>query len=127
MCLNIQGMNPGPNSKSSWKLPRLREVIQDMEPNHIIPFIAICETWLKPHISDAQLNINNYEVFRADRQKSLHGGVIIYAHKNLAIDDYLEYDDNSCEGIICRSTAHKCIICCIYRPPTLMRAALLTF
>ena len=110
-------MNPGPNSKSSWKLPKLREIVQDMKPHHTVPFIAICETWLKPHISDAELNINNYEIFRADRQKSLHGGVIVYTHQKLAIDDYLIYDDNICESVICKSTNHKCIICCLYRPP----------
>ena len=96
MCLslNIQGMNPSATSRSQWKLPNIREMIQEKtSKDQVVPFVAICETWLKPDITDAEISITNYDVFRADRTKSQHGGVAIYAHQYLAIDDFVSYDD----------------------------------
>ena len=86
--------------------------------DQVVPFVALCETWLKPDITDVEISIKDYDVFRADRRKSQHGGVAIYAHQLLAIDDSVSYDDDVCEGIICKSELSKTIICCIYRPPT---------
>ena len=83
-----------------------------------IPFVALTETWLKNQITDAEININNYNVYRADREKSPHGGVLLYIHDKIAINNYLTYDDNISHGVICLSKTHKCVIICIYHPPT---------
>ena len=117
--LNIQGLNPGANRKSCWKLPRIRELIQEYNSNNtVIPFAAICETWLKPEVYDAEIQIENNDSFRSDRIRSLHGGVLLYTHKSLAVEDFLAYDDDVCEAVVCKSNLYKIIICCIYRPPT---------
>ena len=34
------------------------------------------------------------------------------------IEEFSYYDDNICSGVICLSRNKKCIISCIYRPPT---------
>ena len=80
--MNIQGMKPSKNSKGGWKLPKIREMIEDLnEKKQSVPFIALCETWLKPEVTDAEVQIDQYEIFRSDRTQRLRGGVAIYAHK----------------------------------------------
>ena len=37
------------------------------EKSENIPFIALTETWLKPYITDAMVDIEGYYVFRSDR------------------------------------------------------------
>ena len=71
VCLgvNVQGMNPSLHSKSFWKLHMLREEIYKLNRNNLcVPFLAVTETWLKPHIFDEQISIENYSVYRADRK-----------------------------------------------------------
>ena len=63
--LNIQGMNPSKRSKSGWKLPKIRELIKDLNAKQqSVPFFAICETWLKPYITNTEIKIDNYEIFQ---------------------------------------------------------------
>ena len=80
--------------------------------------MAITETWLKPTITDACVQIKNYNIFRSDRESALRGGVLLYIHQNISIDTTDCFDDGVCEGVICLSKARKCIISCIYRPPS---------
>ena len=57
-----------------------------------IPFVALTETWLKNQITDAEININNYiQRLSADNEKSPHGGVLLYIHDKIAINNYLTY------------------------------------
>ena len=52
-------MNPSPRSQSFWKLQQVTIEIEKLKKkNFIVPFVAITESWIKPHISDAQLVIN---------------------------------------------------------------------
>ena len=52
-------------------------------------FIALTETWLADHL-DAELNINDYTLFRCDRERKksrrgrLSGGVAVYMQQNIA-------------------------------------------
>ena len=82
--------------------------------NFDVPFIAIAETWIKPHISDAQVNIDGYNIFRADRKCSKNGGVMLYIHKAIIIDNFDSFDNDICNGVVCVSKKSKCIIACIY-------------
>ena len=111
-------MNPSLKSKSFWKIQKLMEQVTELNEKKIeVPFIAICETWLKPHIMDAQVNIVNYNVFRGDRSNSNNGGVLLYISKDIVIDEYDSYDDDTCNAVICLSIKSKCIVACLYRPP----------
>ena len=82
-----------------------------------MPFIAICESWVKPFISDGQLHIDNYSIYRADRESSNNGGVLLYIHNSITIDISSSFDDDVCSVIICLSKSRKCIIASVYRPP----------
>ena len=117
--LNIQGLNPSPNSKSGWKIQKLREEIDLLQENNFhIPFVALVETWLRPEIADAQININGFNIFRQDRDKVQHGGVLLYINNKISIDNSSYYNDDQCSAVICVSKKSKCIICNVYRPPT---------
>ena len=111
-------MNPSPNSKSGWKLNRLREEVQSIyDNNYNVPFIALVETWLRPEITEAQICVNGFNTFRCDREKRQHGGVMIYINNKIVIDTFECYNDDQCAAIICLSSLNKCIFCCLYRPP----------
>ena len=117
--MNIQGFNPSPRSRSGWKLPKLKEEINSLlEKKFNVPFVGIVESWLKPEIMDTEINILNYNIFRCDRKKSQHGGVLLYVHQNIIINNFFFYDDDECSAVICISKLSKCMISCLYRPPT---------
>ena len=85
--MNIQGISPSSRSNSRWKLPKFREEVASLRNNNFnIPFIALTESWLKPEITEAQLTIEGFNIFRCDREKSQHGGVLLYINNNIIID-----------------------------------------
>jgi len=45
--------------------------------------IGVVETWLTDDISDAELKISGYELYRKDRTKSKGGGIILYVKESL--------------------------------------------
>ena len=111
-------MNPSARSKSFAKIPRLKEEINKINNSGLdVPFIAITESWLKEHIHDAQINIENFNVFRSDRKLSKNGGVLLYIHKKIIVNEVLLFDDDVCSGVICLCKNSNCIIACVYRPP----------
>ena len=112
-------MNPGLHSKSFWKLHMLKEEVSKLNnQNKYIPFISVSESWLKPFISNEQILIANYNIFRADWKCSKNGGALLYIHKDITIDFESSFDDDVCNAIMCVSKTSRCVICCIYRPPS---------
>ena len=112
-------MNPSAKSRSSWKIPKITEEITALNRNNFnVPFIALVETWLTPVITEPEIKIANYNIFRSDRKSSQHGGILLYVHKSVVIDISSNFDNDVCGGVICLSSHSKCIIGCIYRPPT---------
>ena len=109
-------MNPGANSESKWKVPQLTNYIA-REESKIFPIIALTETWLKPHIQDAQIYIPGYEVIRSDRSSRKGGGVLLYLSDQLPPSNIQRFDDKYCEAIICTCETSKTIIGNVYRPP----------
>lgn len=117
--LNIQGANPSARSKSFWKIPRIKEELSTLNKQKIaVPFVALAETWLKNEITDAEIKIPGYAIFRSDRAATPHGGVLLYVHQKIPIINFSCYDDNICQSVICFSKVNKCIIGVLYRPPT---------
>ena len=114
----MQGINPSLRSKSFHKLPSLVEKIDHFNQINItVSFLAIVETWLKGHITDAQLYIKDYNIYRCDRATSKNGGVMLYIHTSIIIDTCSVFDNDSCCAVACMSKSSNCIICCVYRPP----------
>ena len=98
--LNFQGMSPSATSESRCKIPFfVEEHVTNSERK--IAWIAATESWLKPHITDAQISIPNYSVIRSDRLKSIRGGTLLYIHQDYPISSVEKYDDNSCGAVIC--------------------------
>jgi len=109
-------MSPGAYSKSRWKIPRLSESLLT-KTGPFVPFIALTETWLKPYISDAQISIPNYDVFRADRIDRSHGGALLYIHTDLPVTNTSIFSDHHCSAVICTLNSIDTIVASIYRPP----------
>lgn len=106
-------MDPSANSVQSHKLPCLCEEFVDDD----VSFISICESWLKPHITNAQINIPNYQIIRQDRIIRDRGGVLLYVHNSLPTSDIATFDDDTCAAVICYVKSINTIIASIYRPP----------
>ena len=73
--LNIRGLIP---QTKPTKVPYVWDVLHDGDQL----FIALTETWLQSH-TDAELNIDNYRLFKSDRVRPrtkgrLSGGVALY-------------------------------------------------
>ena len=115
--MNIQGMDPSAHSASKCKLTSfIEEEISDSDTDSV-PYISFFESWLKPHVSDAQISIPNYELVRQDRIKRKNGGVLLYVHSSLPISDIQKHDDDSCEAVICTIKSRNTKVASIYRPP----------
>ena len=114
LVFNFRGINPSAQSSIRYKLTKFYEE-QIIDQN--IPVISICETWLKPFISDAQIYLTNYQIFRQDRQKRHGGGVLLYIHNSLPVTSSYFFDDDTCEAVICHVKSINSIFISIYRPP----------
>ena len=106
-------MDPSVYSKSSHKLTEFIE-------NHINnqgAAVAICESWLKGHICNAQINIPGYQIIRQDRKKRKRGGVLLYVQNSLPVSSTATYDDDICGAALCHIRSINTIMASIYRPP----------
>ena len=50
---------------------------------HDLMVICLCETWLDETVSDGEVAIPGYRLFRRDRKEKLGGGVCIFVHCSL--------------------------------------------
>ena len=76
------------------------------------------ETHLKSYHLDAEVACANYDIVRADRPEVSKGGVAIYMHKDISIDNKYIYVDQICQAVIIYNKKHNLLIAGIYRPPT---------
>ena len=79
--MNMQGSDPSARSASNWKLTSFVE--EHIDTSDSVPYVCILESWLKRHITDAQIAIPNYEIIRQDRKVRSGGGVLLYVHNSL--------------------------------------------
>ena len=77
----------------------------------------ILESWLKSHISDAQIMLTGYQILRADRLNRDRGGALMYIHNDFPVTNFHSYDDSTCEAIICNIDSLNTIVASVYRPP----------
>ena len=111
-------MNPGASSLSKWKVPELISYIEEeRKKKHLLPFIALSETWLKGYISDAQIQIPGYDITRSDRGKRIGGGVLLYSHESIPVTKSEKYDDEVCQALFVKFDSIKTCIINVYRPP----------
>ena len=115
MLLSIQGYNPSASSVQRWKLEYLSNLIYFSGKNKFL-VIGLTETWLKPNITDAQVNIEGYNVYRADRIKRDRGGALLYICKEIPVTSKAIFDDNICEAIFCCCSSTETVFVCAYKP-----------
>ena len=115
--LNIQGMDPSARSAGRWKVDALKHFIEHKnQKNCWIPFISITETWLQGYMTNAQVKIPHYEVFRADRDLRIRGGSLLYIHEDIPVINSDKYSDKFCQAIVC-TLSRNVILASVYRPP----------
>ncbi|KAL5268182.1 hypothetical protein ACHWQZ_G002141 [Mnemiopsis leidyi] len=113
--LNGQSVSPAATSTSRWKLPFIQKTLT--ECSNPPPFIAITESWLKGYVTDAQVSIDNYQVFRSDRPDRVGGGCLLYVHDQLVVTKTDHYEDKSNNMILCYAKSCNTLFAVVYRPP----------
>ena len=120
-------LNPGPvnNYKiahinvRSLKAPhRLDDIDGLLTPMHKFDILCLTETHLGPHVTDSEVNISQYTIYRRDRNR-FGGGVVIYCHKNINSTRRLDLEADGLEmvWIEVKLGTIKCLVCSCYRPP----------
>ncbi len=80
--------------------------------------ICIVETWLCEDISDQELLLSSYQLFRLDRNRH-GGGVLMYVKSNLSAEVIIQGTFNLEFLSICvKYHTFKCCISLFYRPPS---------
>ena len=112
--LNIEGINPNV-PKHKLKIKSLEEEVNNSDQT--IPFFALTETHLNESIFDAEIQIKNYEVIRSDRIDRRKGGVALYLHHTITVDETKKFSDKFTEAIMVHIKKCKLVIIIVYRAP----------
>ena len=100
------------------KRNELNIMVQDIDP-HII---GITESWATPDISDAELGMTGYVMFRKDRLGSRGGGVILYIKESIqAYEIKLEKEAECEEAVWCNIVTGNSTLTVglVYRSPNI--------
>ena len=93
-------------------------MVEDIDP-HII---GITESWANIDITDAELGLTGYVMFRRDRIGRRGGGVILYVKESIqAYEIKLEREADRDEAVLCKivSGNKKLTIGLVYRSPNI--------
>ena len=88
------------------KRNELNIMVEDNDP-HII---GITESWATPDISDAELGMTGYVMFRKDRIGRRGGGVILYIKESIQAYEIKLEKQAECEEAIKEVSKRDCII-----------------
>ena len=88
--------------------------------------IALTETWLTADISDSKLFLQNYQLYRSERNanlKSKHGGVMIGVRNNITsfpidVKNLNDKLTSAFAGSLITVNDEKVLILCLYNPPS---------
>ena len=77
------------------------------------------ESHLKDEIKDSEIKIEGFNLHRCDRIENRQGGVIIYTHESLEINDErtTKFSNGCCELLTLNISSLNTHIICLYRPP----------
>ena len=114
MLLNIQGMNPTCHNQA-YKIKALSEIIKNC-PN-FVPYIAITESHLNEGIFNAEVHLENYNIYRSDRVDRKSGGAAIYMHEEVIVNTQETYSDSICEAVMLKNNHLNFILISLYKPP----------
>ena len=102
---------------------KVREVADFLSSRGVDVF-GLAETWLKPSISEGELEVSHYNLFRKDRLHRHGGGVCVYCHESLSVRRRTDLESDALEIMwLDIGNSRTCIrIGCGYRPPHMTQA-----
>ena len=106
--------------KSRLRMDELKMYIK----KECLDVVGITETWLDDSVSNSEISIENYSVFRKDRRcvkDKNSGGVLLYVKSNLlpiVCDDLNEYSNESIWCKIVDKYKRKVFIGVVYKSPS---------
>ena len=94
------------------------ETVSDMlELNHSLG-IGLTETWLSEDIENAEIQIEDYSIYRADRSHRSRGGVAAYLRSDLLCKTAFSYSNSVCEALLIKCKKLDIVFGVLYRPPS---------
>lgn len=117
--MNIQGLLPLKNKQKKTFSRRKLDYLSDYVLRENVKIIFLTETHLDPDISDEEVQIPNFKIYRSDRKQRKCGGAAIYVHEELNVSntEFPVYSNGTCESVIIYIEEIKLHAVCIYRPP----------
>nr|VZI22675.1 unnamed protein product [Spirometra erinaceieuropaei] len=104
------------------KLDELKLCLVELSPD----VLAVTETWLSGNISDNEVALPGYQIYRRDREHRQGGGIVVYVNDGLAVSDNTTNFACSTEAIwlTIKATGSPCLdVLTVYRPPRTDRIA----
>ncbi len=101
-------------------LPKLDEVRSSLLGKAPPSIVAFTESWLDDTVSDGEICIPGYKVYRKDRNRN-GGGVVVYVNQNLRVTRRKDLDSTSLEAVwleIRERANQRALIGVCYRPPS---------
>ena len=90
--------------------------------HHHPKIIAITESWCNEAVSDSEISLVDYKIYRKDKQSGCGGGVLLYIHcsLNFTLCDYLNdlYIMDSLWGTIELTPNETLLVGVVYRSPS---------
>ena len=108
-------MNPTCTNQK-YKSQAIGEIIKNSED--FIPYVVLTESHLSDNIFDAEIHVENYNIYRADRVRRKQGGTAIYMHEDLVVNEKEIYSDSVCESVMLKNNNSNFILIGVYKPPT---------
>ena len=99
-------------------VPRFDELQVIMERCSRGLVLGISETWLDDEVTDAELQMVGFRMYRRDRGRR-GGGVMVYVPENICTRRRHDLESTDVEAlwIEARILGRKVLICNVYRPP----------
>ena len=107
--------NPVPYSQ---KYIKIDEIFKQQVCDKYADVIAVSETWLDDTISDADISLQDYTIFRRDRHRH-GGGILVYVRETLPVLRRVDLEINGLETIWLEISLNcgNILVGSYYRPP----------
>ena len=99
------------------KIDEVRTALLDAKRPAIL---GISETWLNNTITDGEVSISSFTLYRKDRKGKRGGGIMVYVHnsRRCRCRDDLENDDIEAIWLELHLRSRTILLCNVYQPPS---------